>query len=268
MTLDVVEIEKVLLQTDVMVEIHSFTEDVVPFNGSTLQIVSQPDIYKAPDKAYMGSLVQSMRKSGFKDKVAMKEFTTLLAQTRSAKPEQKDFKALQATRRGVVARLPKRSNEFGSYDFRCPLDLKEGDECWFDSYETRMQMNRGKTDTDKLIESGDRKFLILPSQSIHCRKRDNILTPVNGNIIGRKLPNDSFYGSVIMPGVGVAKIEVTAVPNYYPEYAFFNDWHNTEVKAGDIVFIMDYFAIALDPTMADSAEGLVRFQPRVILAVI
>ena len=87
----------------------------------------------------------------------------------------------------------------------------------------------------------------------------------SGYVLGKVLPNDRKDGSIYLIESKTARVEVVVPNARVPKYVA-DIWNNTTVKKGDVVCMNNIFAIKLDSTLAETTD-LVRFQPRVIVAV-
>lgn len=254
------------IRSDVLLEIHSVAENRVKFGDTELEIVLDiKDDRNHADEAYLQDLVMAMQKARYKDPKLMSEYVNASARMLGMGVEEKtDHKSKQATRRGKVFKMPHKKSDFGNWDFRCELDLKVGDECWYDAFYTREQFDKAMEGDDKIFFVDDKIYLAVPSQAIFAAKRDGEMLSVNGYILGRVIPKVEMYGRIYLPQTDISKVEVVCAPRAYPEYVD-DVWKNTEVEKGDVVYVKEHFATCLDPTYAASTD-LVRFQPRVILA--
>lgn len=259
------------LANEVIVKINSFVENEVKVGDTTLIIATDTKGYvEDVREEEMGAIIESMKKSKFKDKKAHQELVRMMAEKTVEKEDLEDTVASHITRHGTVTKLPVRQGNFGNWDFYCELDLSEGDEIWFDPHYTRQQRDaniQGKNEIDdKTLEDEHNKFILVPSQAIYAKKVEDKIVSINGYFLGKKLPNDRFAGKIVLPDSGIAKVEITHCPKSLPIYQREDVWKNTELKVGDIVYVMNYFATPLDSTLGATTD-LVRFQSRIVLAI-
>jgi hypothetical protein len=252
-----------LINGECLVQIHSMTEDEIDFNGGKLKLVhslkSETGDFNPNE---IRSLVDSMKKSHYKDKEAKKKYMELYGkQIQEADDKKEDHRMKQAVRRGVIVRLPEKDPNNGGWDFNCEFDGVVGDEVWFDSMSTREKIESGEGG----IVIGDKTYISVPTRTVLAAKRGDEIIGLNGYIIGRRLSNDIKFGSIYLPDSNIARVEVVSPPQRNPSYTNKILWTNTSVKKGDIVCLNKNHAIKLDSTMAESTD-LVRFQSRVILA--
>lgn len=265
MNFEDIDIESLrLIDGDCLIEIHSWTEDEISFNGGTLKIVnSVKGVMEAPSMNDMSSLIKSMKKSGYKDQRAMSEYVRMAGeQKKEVDPDKEDVRAKQSVRRGVIVKSPEKGSTTKNWDFSCEFDGLPGDEVWFDSTYTRNFLTEGQGG----FEKDGKKYVLVPAECIYAAKRNGEIKSMNGYIIGKVLPNDRKFGSIFMLDSDVERVQVEIPPAKMPKYANSEVWTNTEVKKGDVVCIKKHFSIKLDSTIAESIE-YVRFQPRVILAI-
>jgi hypothetical protein len=253
-----------LIDGDCLVEIHSWTEDEISFNGGTLKLVnSLKGMTDSGSIGDMNSLVNSMKKSNYKDKKAMSEYVRMAGeQKREVDPNKEDIRATQAVRRGVLVKKPEKGSTTKNWDFSCEFDGEPGDEVWFDSTYTRNFITEG----DGGFEKDGKRYVLVPSECIYAAKRNGEIKSMNGYIIGKVLPNDRKAGSIFLLDSETERVQVEVPPAKMPKYVADDVWTNTEVKKGDVVCIKKHFSVKLDSTMAESID-YVRFQPRVILAI-
>lgn len=252
-----------LVNGECLIEIHSMVEDEIDFNGGKLKLVNKvKDSIEEAHYSDVVDLVKSMKRSHYKDAEAAKEYTRMMAEMNRVIDENKeDHEAKQAVRRGVIMKVPEKELGWSGWDFDCEFDAVVGDEVWFDSLSTRQRLEDGE---GGFIEN-DKTYILVPSRSVYAVKRGNEILGLNGYIIGKELPNDRTYGSLFLPESGISKVEVVVPTNRHPKYVH-DDWSNTELKKGDIVYMKQQHCIKLDSTLAESTD-LVRFQSRVVLAI-
>lgn len=252
---------------DVLVEIHHHVENEVMLpNGQKLHLATEVkgDYHKAANRD-MEELFDRMKRSRFKDKSAMKQYVSELAKVKVDEADEPyDQLSTQTTRRGKVKILPHKRGNFGNWDFHCDSGLEIGDEVWFDPLYLRSELE-GNGD-NKLYEVDGKKYVLIPEQAIYAAKRNDELISVNGYFLAKRLPNDSFFGNIMLLDSGVAKVEIVEVPKEQPFYRLPDIWKNTELKKGDICYLMEQFANPLDSTIARSTD-LVRFQSRIVIAI-
>lgn len=253
------------IRGEVLIEIHSFKETEIPFAGTTL-ILSDPlkkSIHGGSD-ADMTDLFQSLKKGGFKDGNAMRDYMREIGRMARPNEDDNDYTANTVTRRGIVANLPLRRNNFGNWDFFCESGLNVGDYVWFDPFYVREQLE--KTGDSTSFKENGKIYVYVPEQAIFAAKRGEDHVPINGYFLGKRLPNDHFIGSILMLDKKIAKIKVTHVPSVQPVFRMPDVWKNTNLKIGDVVYVSEEFATPLDSTLAESTD-LVRFQSRIVLAI-
>jgi len=252
-----------LINGECLIEIHSLTEDEIDFNGGKLKLVHSLKAETGDfNPTELRSLIDSMKKSNYKDKEAKRKYMELYGkQIQEADDKKEDHRMKQAVRRGVIVRLPEKDPNNGGWDFSCEFDGEVGDEVWFDAMATRDKIENGEGG----IVVGDKMYISVPTRTVLAAKRGDEIVGFNGYIIGKMLSNDIKIGSLYTPESNIARVEVISPPKRNPSYTNKVLWTNTEVKKGDIVCLKKKFAIKLDSTMAESTD-LVRFQSRVILA--
>jgi hypothetical protein len=259
-----IDIDKLkLLNGCCLVQLHSYTEDEISFNGGTLKLVHKVKTYASEaDPRDIVSAVKGMKKFRYKDKEAMKEYQSMAAELNKKVDENKESQQdKQAVRRGVIVKLPHACLGDSGWDYECEFDGNVGDEVWFDATYTREMITEGEGG----FEIDGKIFLMIPVKSIYAVKKDDEILGLNGFVIGKRLPNDRKQGSLYLPDTKTARVEVVVPNARTPIYKENSPWTNTVVKKGDIVLMRDIFAIPLDATLAKSTD-LVRFQTRVIRA--
>lgn len=252
-----------LLNGQCLVEIHSMVEDEIDFNGGKLKLVNKvKDSIQQPHQNDIISLVKSMKRSHYKDADAAREYTRMMAEMNKQIDDSKeDHEAKQAVRRGFIVKVPERELGWDGWDFDCEFEGVVGDEVWFDSLYTRQRIEDGE---GGFIENG-KIFILVPTRAIFAAKRNGEIISFNGYAIGKRLPNDRKYGVLFLPESKVSRIEVVIPPRKTATYVH-DVWSNTELKVGDIVYMKEQHSINLDSTLAGTTD-LVRFQPRVVLAI-
>ena len=265
MNLEDVEINDLkLLNGQCLIEIHSWTEDEIPFNGTTLKLVNKiKGSIEEPSYAEFQQLLNSMKKSRYKDMRAMSEYMRMQGeQNKQADQEKEDIEAKQAVRRGVIIKTPLTKEEYGRWDFDCEFDGRVGDEVYFDAMYTKNKID----ESEGGFEKDGKRYVIVPSKAIFAAKRNEELISMNGYILGTELSNERVSGGIFLPDAKTSKVRVDVAPTRYPKYLHERAWSNTEVKKGDVVYIKDDYAVKLDNTIAQTTN-MIRFQPRVILAI-
>jgi len=252
---------------EVLIEIHNHVEDeIVLENGQKLYLATEVkgDYHKATDSD-INDLFQKLKRSGFKDKSAMKQYVAEAAKVNAEEADDPyDQLSTQTTRRGIVKILPSKRGNFGNWDFHCDSGLELGDQVWFDPLYLRSEIEGNGE--GKLYESNGKKYILVPEQAIYAAKRNDELICVNGYFLGKRLKNDHFYGNIMLLDSSVARVEIVAAPKEQPVYRLPEIWKNTELKVGDICYMMDQFANPLDSTIARSTD-LVRFQSRIVIGI-
>ena len=127
-----------VLSDDVLIEIGGFLQNTVKLGSSELVVVSDVKDYTIHgDEGYMAELAKAMKKSNYKDKNLMKEWVRTVSAAQSERNGYTENKAKNATRRGVIRKVGKKTNEFGNFDYRCKFTATEGEEVYFDAFYTR-----------------------------------------------------------------------------------------------------------------------------------
>jgi hypothetical protein len=252
-----------IINGECLVEIHSLVENEVEFNGTKLHIVNK--IKGSNDFAQESDVmdvIKRMKKFHYKDKEAAKEYTQMVASlNKEYDKDKEDHEGKQAVRHGKLVKVSEKNIDYGGWDYSCEFDAEIGDEVWFDATFTRDQIDM----SEKVFENNGKMYMLIPQKSIHAAKRNGEMISVNGYILGRVLPNDRKLGALYLIQSDTARVEVVVPNKRVPKYIA-DIWNNTKVKAGDIVCMRNVFAIKLDSTLAETSD-LVRFQPRVIVAV-
>jgi hypothetical protein len=259
-----VDIDKLrIINGECLIEIHSLVENEIDFNGTKLQIVTK--VKGSNDFAHdndVMDLVKRMKKFHYKDKEAAREYTQMVASlNREYDKDKEDHEGKQAVRHGKLVKVSEKNIDYGGWDYSCEFDAQVGDEVWFDATFTRDQIDM----SEKVFQNNGKTYMLIPQKSIHAAKRGEEMISVNGYILGRLLPNDRKAGDLYLIETDTARVEVV-VPNPRTPKYIADIWNNTKVKKGDIVCMRKIFAIKLDATLAETSD-LVRFQPRVIVAV-
>lgn len=253
-----------LINGECLIEVQTWTENEVKFNGGTLVIVNKiKGMIDKPGREDVNSLVRSMKKGRYKDNKAMKEYMRMAGeQHRQYDEDKQDIEAMQAVRRGVLVRLPEKLGDKNKWDFECEFDGVEGDEVWFDATYTRQKLQEDENG----FEKDGKRYLLIPRNAIFAAKRGDEIISLNGYILGEVLPNERKYGGIFMPDTSINRVRVEVAPTREPKFPASGVWTNTKLNKGDIVCVRDQFVVPLDSTLAQSTK-LVRFQSRVILAI-
>jgi hypothetical protein len=252
-----------LTNGECIIELHSLTEDEIDFNGGKLKIVNKIKNYISEvDPNHMFDLVNGMKKSRYKDKSLMQEYTRIVGESqREADENKEDIQGKQAVRRGKIVKIAEKDLTYQGWDYDCEFDAVEGDEVWFDATFTREMITEGE---GGCIIDG-KVYLSISKKSIYAAKRGDEIVSLNGYVIGKVLGNERKTGMIHMVDNDITRVEVVVPNARTPRYTQPDVWTNTEVKKGDIVCVRRVHAIKLDPTMAKTTD-YVRFQPRVIMA--
>lgn len=254
-----------VLSDDVLIEIGGFLQNTVKLGSSELVVVSDVKDYTIHgDEGYMAELAKAMKKSNYKDKNLMKEWVRTVSAAQSERNGYTENKAKNATRRGVIRKVGKKTNEFGNFDYRCKFTATEGEEVYFDAFYTREYFENALEPSKPMIVVDDKIHIFVPIRAVFAVKREKV-EPLNGYILGKKSNSTIKVGSIYHPDNGVQRVEVVEACEDQPEYLS-SVWHNTRVKKGDIAHILNHFATPLDGTINGSTD-LVRFQPRIIAAI-
>lgn len=264
MNLSGLNLEKLrLINGDCIIELHSLTEDEIDFNGGKLKIVNKVKNYISEvDDNDFYSVVEGLKKSNYKDKQLLAEYTKMAEEEhRQVDMDKENLQDKQAVRRGKIVRISEKDIGFQGWDYECEFDAIEGDEVWFDATFTRELITEGE---GGCIVDG-KIYLTISKRSIYAAKRGNEIVSLNGYIIGKLLGNERTQGSLYIPDNDIQRVEVVVPNARVPKYAYPNVWSNTEVKKGDVVCVRNIYTTKLDPTLANTTE-YVRFQPRVIMA--
>jgi hypothetical protein len=259
-----VDIEKLrIINGECLIEVHSLVENEIDFNGTKLQIVTK--VKGSNDFAHENDvmdLVKRMKKFHYKDKEAAMEYTKMVASlNKEYDKEKEDHQGKQAVRHGKLVKVSEKNVDYGGWDYACEFDAQIGDEVWFDATFTRDQLDM----SEKVFENNGKTYMLIPQKSIHAAMRNGEMISVNGYILGRALSNERKSGGIFLPDSKTARVEVVVPNPRVPKYVA-DIWNNTTVKKGDVVCMNKIFAIKLDSTLAETTD-LVRFQPRVIVAV-
>lgn len=252
-----------MINGDCIIELHALTEDEIDFNGGKLKIVNKVKNYISEiDDDEMVRVVKALKKSGYKDKMLLKEYEKMATESqKEADPDKEDIQGKQAVRRGKIVRIAEKDLSYQGWDYDCEFDAVEGDEVWFDATFTREMIVEGE---GGCIIDG-KIYLTISKKSIYAAKRGDEIVSLNGYVIGKLLGNERKFGSLYIPDNDIQRVEVVIPNARTPRYASPDVWTNTEVKKGDVVCMRNVFATKLDPTLAKTTE-YVRFQPRVIMA--
>lgn len=252
-----------LINGDCIIELHSLTEDEIDFNGGKLKIVNKVKNYISEvDEKDFYSVVQGLKKSKYKDKELLAEYTKMAEEEhRQPDSDKENLQDKQAVRRGKIVKISEKEIGFHGWDYDCEFDAVEGDEVWFDATFTRELITEGE---GGCIIDG-KIYLSISKRSIYAAKRGDDIASLNGYIIGKLLGNERMQGSLHIPDNDIQRVEVVVPNARVPKYAYPNVWSNTEVKKGDVVCVRNIYTTKLDPTLANTTE-YVRFQPRVIMA--
>jgi hypothetical protein len=266
MNLNGLDLKKLrLVNGECIIELHSLTEDEIDFNGTKLKIVNKVKNYISEvDDNEMISIVKALKKSGYKDKALLKEYTRMAGESkREADPDKEDIQGKQAVRRGKIVRIAEAELNDAGWDYECEFDAVEGDEVWFDATFTREMITEGE---GGCVVDG-KTYLMISKRSIYAAKRGDEIVSLNGFVIGKAIGNELKSGLLHKLDNDITKVEVIVPPARTPRYNQPDVWTNTEVNKGDIVCIRRNHAVRLDPTLAQTTE-YVRFQPRVIMAYV
>jgi len=252
-----------LINGECIIQLHALTEDEIDFNGGKLKIVNKVKSYISEvDDDEMIGIVRALKKSGYKDKLLLKEYERMANEShKQADPDKENIQDKQAVRRGKIVRIAVKDLAYQGWDYDCEFDAVEGDEIWFDATFTREMITEGE---GGCVIDG-KIYLSISKKSIYAVKRGDEIFSLNGYIIGKLLGNERKFGSIHIPDNDICRVEVVVPNARTPRYASPEIWTNTEVKKGDIVCVRNVFATKLDPTLAKTTE-YVRFQPRVIMA--
>lgn len=253
-----------LINGECLIEVETWTENEVKFNGGTLVIVNKvKGMIDKPGRQDVDSLVKSMKKRRYKDDKAMKEYMRMAGeQHRQYDEDKQDIEAMQAVRRGKLIRLPEKLGDKNNWDFECEFDGIEGDEVWFDATYTRQKIQ----DNENGFEKDGRRYLLIPRNAIFAAKRNDEIISLNGYVLGEVLSNERKSGSLFLSQTPINRVRIEVAPLRDPKFHNEETWINTKLKKDDVVCIRDQFVVPLDSTLAQSTN-LVRFQSRVILAI-
>jgi hypothetical protein len=252
-----------------MVSFDRYVNDEVNFNGGTLKIVTDHKEYTSHiDEAYARELrrkIASMTRETEEKRALQRELLAAIGKAKREKADDpSDHASLQTVRHGVFVKKPEKTMLTDGWDFWSEIDAEEGDEVWWDWYYTKEQKDAGRENI-RVVEVGECKYLILPSQALFCAKRGEQLIPLNGNYIGRKLDNELKVGAIHLPDTGYSRVEIVAVPKSKPKYVS-PLWSETDLEVGNVVYMKNQFCVPLDSSL-NSGNDLVRFQSRIITAV-
>ena len=264
MNLSGLDLEKLrLVNGECIIQLHSLTEDEIDFNGGKLKIVNKIKNYISDvDDNEMIAIVKALKKSNYKDKALLEEYSRMAGEAhRKVDEDKENIQDKQAVRRGKIIKIAEAELNNQGWDFDCEFDAVEGDDVWFDATFTREMITEGE---GGCIIDG-KVYLMISKRSIYAAKRGDEIISLNGYILGKLLGNERTYGSVYIPDNDIQRVEVVVPNARMPRYNIPEVWSNTEVKKGDVVCVRNVYATKLDPTLAKTTD-YVRFQPRVIMA--
>ncbi len=250
------------LKGDCLIEIDKMVNDEISFAGTKLKIVSDLKGTGGPDDAYLNSLSKDFGKHN-KDGSLIAEITKARVLSQNPDLESEDHLSKQVIRCGTIAALPLKEDNDANWDYDTPIEASVGDFVYFDSYYTREQIKLAKSDNDKVIECGDKLYLLVPYRAIYYAKGKY---GINGFIVGEKIENEGERNGIYYKDDSVAKVKVLYPPISYPTYKNNDLWGNTEVEVGDVVYCAPHFCIPIDSTIGSDTK-LVRVACRVIMAI-
>lgn len=178
----------------------------------------------------------------------------------------------QATRFGIIAKMPRKHVEVETNIFNAKLEAKKGDGAWFDAFFAQEQIAKRKDKTKKemLYEVDNILYIAVPSSAVVAIKRGEEIMGTCGNVIGEVLPEEEVsQGGIILlkPKSKYKRVKVHHASDAEVTFKE-NDRHKfgtTKVKKGDVVIVPKHFPIPLDKTYTSTTD-LVRFQSFTIIA--
>src|SRR5690606_9497932 len=144
MNIDVLSPDFKILEDEVLIRIHGFQEEKIKLsNGLELHLSSNlPSREEDADMKYAAEMLAAMKRSGYKDQGAYREFISAMANTKKS-AEDTGQRDKQSVRHGEIIKLPLKYGNKGGYDCFSEPDFREGDEIWFDAFQAREQRDGG-----------------------------------------------------------------------------------------------------------------------------